>query len=153
VLLLRPGRVLRFGRNRANDICTPHPRISRFHLEVLHEGASVWVLCPGRNGFWLNGERRPDSSRFPLGPGDAVDLFGFRLTLAAAPEVDPDWLVWNGGTVPRLAATIDAESALDRLPLLADALEDAGCSDLDLLGPLRSPHHGRWPLDLVLGRG
>jgi hypothetical protein len=39
--------------------------------------------------------------------------------------------------------------------VLADALEDAGCSDAGLLGHLRSPGphvRGCWALDLVLGK-
>ncbi len=43
-----------------------------------------------------------------------------------------------------------------RLAILADALEEAGCADDDILGHLRSagPHvRGCWAVDLVLGRG
>ncbi len=42
-----------------------------------------------------------------------------------------------------------------RLSVLADALEDAGCSDSDLLSHLRTPGlhvRGCWALDLVLGK-
>jgi hypothetical protein len=42
-----------------------------------------------------------------------------------------------------------------RIPLLADALEDAGCTDAELLGHLRSPGphvRGCWAVDLVLGK-
>jgi hypothetical protein len=49
------------------------------------------------------------------------------------------------------------DGALDalRLRILADALEEAGCADADLLGHLRSPGphvRGCWPLDVLLGR-
>jgi len=49
------------------------------------------------------------------------------------------------------------EGALDRarLAILADALEDAGCADAELLGHLRSPGphvRGCWALDLILGK-
>jgi hypothetical protein len=43
----------------------------------------------------------------------------------------------------------------DRLGVLADSLEDAGCTDDTLLGHLRStgPHvRGCWAVDLVLGK-
>ncbi len=43
-----------------------------------------------------------------------------------------------------------------RLTVLADALEEAGCGDADLLTHLRSPGphvRGCWALDLVLGKG
>ncbi|HKB40626.1 MAG TPA: hypothetical protein VKD72_29640, partial [Gemmataceae bacterium] len=42
-----------------------------------------------------------------------------------------------------------------RLAVLADALEDAGCSDADLLSHLRGsgPHvRGCWAVDLILGK-
>jgi hypothetical protein len=45
---------------------------------------------------------------------------------------------------------------LERLPVLADALEDAGCDDRALLGHLRGPGPhvgGCWALDLILGKG
>jgi hypothetical protein len=70
-------------------------------------------------------------------------------------EADPGWLAWNDGVVRNLAEAIYAEAAFDRLPILADALEDAGCSDADLLGHLRSPGphvRGCWALDLLLGK-
>jgi len=50
-----------------------------------------------------------------------------------------------------LAATLDA----DRLAVLADALDDAGCTDEQLLAHLRqsSPHvRGCWVIDLLLGK-
>ena len=44
----------------------------------------------------------------------------------------------------------------ETLPIVADALEDAGCDSAELLGHLRSPGPhalpGCWALDLVLGR-
>jgi hypothetical protein len=47
---------------------------------------------------------------------------------------------------------------LDRqcLAVLADALEEAGCTDVQLLGHLRGPGphvRGCWPLDLLLAKG
>ncbi len=42
-----------------------------------------------------------------------------------------------------------------RLAILADALEDTGCDDADLLGHLRDPGphvRGCWPLDAVMGK-
>jgi hypothetical protein len=68
---------------------------------------------------------------------------------------DATWLTWKEGSVPRVAGTIYADRAFDRSPLLADALEDAGCADAELLGHLRGPGphvRGCWAVDLVLGR-
>lgn len=47
------------------------------------------------------------------------------------------------------------EMQLDRLGILADALEEAGCTEADLLGHLRGPGphvRGCWTVDLVLGK-
>jgi hypothetical protein len=64
-------------------------------------------------------------------------------------------VAWNGGTVPSLARGIYEDRAFDRLPVLADALEDASGTDIELLGHLRGPGphvRGCWAVDLVLGR-
>jgi hypothetical protein len=71
-------------------------------------------------------------------------------------RLDPAWLAWNESTVRQLAEAVYAERAFDRLPVLADALEDAGCSDAELLGHLRSGGEhvrGCWSVDLILGKG
>jgi hypothetical protein len=83
------------------------------------------------------------------------DIFG--NSFRAAPAVDPGWLSWRDGTVVRLAEALFAERAFtaERMGILADALEDAGCSDAELLGHLRGPGphvRGCWGLDLILGR-
>jgi hypothetical protein len=70
--------------------------------------------------------------------------------------VDPVWLSWNDGAARNMAQTIYDTRAYDRLPILADALEEAGCHDADLLGHLRGPGphvRGCWALDLILGKG
>jgi hypothetical protein len=77
-------------------------------------------------------------------------------------SVDPAWLSWRGGTVPRLAQAAYEhrhlpEGHLDpaRLAVLADALEEAGCQDPDILGHLRGPGphvRGCWAVDILTGR-
>jgi hypothetical protein len=81
------------------------------------------------------------------------DIFGPLLFRPVT--VDPSWLEWNGGTVLHLAQSIYEARRFGDLPILADALEDSGCSDLDILGHLRSPGphvRGCWVVDLVLGK-
>jgi carbon storage regulator CsrA len=75
---------------------------------------------------------------------------------AAPAQLDPSWLAWNGGTVPKLARAIHDERDWERLPILADALEDAGCSDEIILAHCRAPgSHSHvlscWAVELVLG--
>jgi hypothetical protein len=92
----------------------------------------------------------------PAAPAPLADLLRdvfnpFRSVL----DVDPACLAWQGGTVRRLARTIYEERAFDRLPILADALEEAGCEAADLLAHCRSGGEhvrGCWAIDLLLGQ-
>jgi hypothetical protein len=62
---------------------------------------------------------------------------------------------WHTGNVMALATSIYDERAFDRLPVLADALEDAGCDNGDILNHCREPGEhvrGCWVVDLILGR-
>jgi hypothetical protein len=80
------------------------------------------------------------------------DLFGNPFHPLA---LDHSCLIWNGGTVPKLAQGIYEDRAFDRLPILADALEEAGCTNADILDHCRGlgPHvRGCWVVDLLLGK-
>jgi hypothetical protein len=58
-------------------------------------------------------------------------------------------------TVLALATAIYGERAWDRLPVLADSLEEAGTTDPDILNHCRQPGvhaRGCWVVDLVLGK-
>ncbi len=52
--------------------------------------------------------------------------------------IDPAWLAWREGTIARLAEQIHFRDAFELLPVLADALEEAGCTDPRLLGHCRT---------------
>jgi hypothetical protein len=72
-----------------------------------------------------------------------------------APSVDPAWLAYNGGAAALLARAVYEEGRWQDLPVLADAVEEAGCSDEAILGHLRGPGphvRGCWAVDAVLGR-
>jgi hypothetical protein len=78
------------------------------------------------------------------------DIFGnpFR-----AVPLDPRW---RTADVVGLALGIYEDGAFDRLPILADALLDAGCDNEQVIGHCRSegPHvRGCRVVDLVLGKG
>jgi hypothetical protein len=71
------------------------------------------------------------------------------------PTVEPRWLGWNDGTVTRLAQGIYEERAFDCLPILADALEEAGYPNADVIGHLRGPGphvRGCWAVDLLAAK-
>lgn len=80
------------------------------------------------------------------------DIFGnpFRSM-----HVEPALLTWNYATVPAIARHIYDDRAFHDLPILADALEDAGCTNADLLDHCRGPGPhvlGCWVVDLLLGK-
>jgi hypothetical protein len=68
-------------------------------------------------------------------------------------NADASWLTSD---VVALARAIYEERAFDRMPILADALQDAGCEDEQVLNHCRSGGvhvRGCWVVDLVLGKG
>lgn len=79
-----------------------------------------------------------------------------RPSFAGGGMLLPDGEVFHVPENARLIANgIQQDQAFDRLPILADALEDADCPDRDWLDHLRfGTNHARgcWALDLVLGR-
>ncbi len=92
-----------------------------------------------------------------IGPSQRADILRELLGNQYRPvAVSPSWHAWNGGTVVKLAQAIYDERAFDRLPILADALEEAGCDIADILGHCRGPGphvRGCWVVDLLLGKG
>jgi hypothetical protein len=81
------------------------------------------------------------------------DLFGNPFRPMAAAE--PVWLTRNGGIVSALANAIYDAGDFARTPLVADALEDADCTDAEILGHLRGPGlyvRGCWAPDLILSK-
>ena len=63
---------------------------------------------------------------------------------------------WGTTDVMLLAQGIYADRAFDRMPILADALQDAGCDNADILDHCRDTNQvhvrGCWVVDLVLGK-
>lgn len=69
--------------------------------------------------------------------------------------LDLAWLTSGEGIVVRLARSFDQEPDGQLMPILADALEEAGCTDQGILGHCRhAPVHvpGCWVVDLLLGK-
>lgn len=80
------------------------------------------------------------------------DIFGNPFRPVA---IDPAWLAWNDGTIRRLAESIYEERRFENMPILADALEDAGCRAQAILDHCRGPGphvRGCWVVDLLTGR-
>jgi hypothetical protein len=81
------------------------------------------------------------------------DIFG--LLPFRPVTIAPAWAAWNDGTVVTLAKAIYEDRAFDRLPILADALEEAGCDNAEVLAHCHQPGEhvrGCWVVDLLLGK-
>jgi hypothetical protein len=62
---------------------------------------------------------------------------------------------WQSATVMSIAAALYDERDFDRMPILADALEDVGCTNTDILNHCRQPGvhaRGCWVVDAILGK-
>lgn len=62
-------------------------------------------------------------------------------------------LSWNNGTVLKLAQAIYAEQTFERMSILADALEDAGCNNANILDHCRENRthwRGCWVVELIM---
>ncbi len=103
-----------------------------------------------------NFSRRPEVDELAGSPESRFqapllrDIFGnpFR-TVSFSPE-------WRTSTAVALAAQMYESRDFGAMPILADALQDAGCDNADVLDHCRDanvPHvRGCWVVDLVLGR-
>jgi hypothetical protein len=76
--------------------------------------------------------------------------------------IAPTLLTWRDATIPKLAQAAYDDRELPsghldtkRLAILADALEEAGCTNEDVLAHLRGPGphvRGCWVVDLLLAK-
>jgi hypothetical protein len=69
--------------------------------------------------------------------------------------IDPVWRLWNHGLILRLAEMIYDTRRYTDMPILADALEDAGCTAAAILDHSRGPGphtRGCWVVDLILNK-
>jgi hypothetical protein len=149
-----------------------------------HLAAGAWVASPGVweavffeadvNGRrvaagWHNGD-------LPDPPPDAA-LFSSRLAreqeaqtsllrdiigpLRPSPRIPASAFSWNDGCAVKVATAAyderrpDGTVDGDRLAVLADALEEAGCTDAAILSHCRGPGphvRGCWAVDMLLGK-
>jgi hypothetical protein len=68
---------------------------------------------------------------------------------------DPSASWWRDATAALVARVIYEERCFEQLPLLADALEEAGCDDVEVLRHCRGPgphSRGCWVVDAALGK-
>jgi hypothetical protein len=119
------------------------------------EHAGGWIREFEIDPRWLTDARLPSIHAMAQGltwMGGAEVCRGTNARLLGRIVADPTWL---SATVISVARAIDAEQAIDRIPILGDALEEAGCQWRVLLDHCRKPgDHVRdcWVVGLVLGK-
>jgi hypothetical protein len=100
------------------------------------------------------------SARDALGGGEGlVQATLLRCVYGPLPfgpvAIDPSVLAWNDRTVPRLAQAIYDQRRWGDMPILGDALLDAGCDNDEVVAHCRAGGEhvrGCWVVDLLLGK-
>jgi hypothetical protein len=96
---------------------------------------------------------RESDLRFPVNATACVYLHEVMGNPFRPVPIAPAWLTWNDDTVRKLAQTVYDDRRYDLLPILADALEEAGCGNTTILAHCRGPGphaRGCWVVDLLL---
>jgi len=97
-------------------------------------------------GAWMTSGAGPDAT-YGLPPDEVARVL-------AELEMDPDWLGHHDEAPLRIAQHIREAGDFQLLPVLADALEEGGCSNAAILSHCRAwaAHaHTCWVIDLLLG--
>jgi hypothetical protein len=135
-----PTYVALVAAEAAEDACAPRP---------IHAATGAFQGCPpaaagGRNR--VAGRRRETVALAAL----LRDVLGNLFRPVAYDRA------WRTSTAVELARLMYEGRDFSPMPILADALQDAGCANDDVLGHCRSdgPHvRGCWVVDLLLGKG
>jgi hypothetical protein len=149
---LRPGQVLLIGRHPDVDLPVSNRFVGRQHCRVGWTGCAPWIEdLDSRNGVFINGRRIAPGDRSPLWPGDEFLLGSVPGRLWGSLWFDPCWLAWENDLILRLVRHLAQEPDLSGLPVLGDALEDAGCTYAEVLAHCREREHARrcWVFHLV----
>jgi hypothetical protein len=152
-------RAVRVAERFADGFCSESERADAY--EQADE-----VLPPARFGNWTGAEGARDCVRpelrqlmswdtyrpgmWRMFPEDVVnEIFGRSQSVLAFDTR------WRTTAAIGIAEAIYTNRAFDRMPILADALEDAGCEDNEMLDHCRRDGwhvRGCWVLDLILGK-
>ncbi len=159
----------RRGSEPSDDCGLRHVyRVLEFWLRGLIVTSECWgkilETLTWRNTHWLRCVRRElegsDSLAEVIQTHHAKNAEDWRKASTYFHDIVDGLLLTPAGTRTWLTANVQAvaqaiydERAFDRLPILADALEDAGCDNADILNHCRQPGEhvrGCWAVDLVL---
>jgi hypothetical protein len=159
----QPGNFIRFGcgdfwvgSNPGSDILLDPPSVCPRHaivrvidtrLHFLRDGTQVNDCRVGPN--WIE-VHPPGVLTFGSEVGLRILWVGEGLS-----PFTPALLAWNGGTAVKMARAIVDGARFSDLPILADALEEAGCTCAAALACLRKGERSvtaDYLLELLLGR-
>lgn len=160
------AQLVYFGSNGGGDIyCWDPSAKSRTHPEeypcycLPHEyeenpipvGPAFWEFVAwGPPDYRSFQEHEPDEPP----PGLAFSPWRLREKKAPAKKHVKLWLASNNHTARDLALAIRDHGRSDAFPILADALQEAGCTNADLLDSCRTGDpdiDGKWVLRVLLG--
>jgi hypothetical protein len=130
-------------------------------LATLDEIRSYWLEPGGLNE--VTWPERPNEWAFVV---VAFSLHSFDAKLAPilhdilgnpfrSASLEPAWLSWHDGLLVSMARQMYESRDFSDMPILADALEEAGCTSGDILAHCRSGGEhvrGCWVIDLLLGK-
>jgi hypothetical protein len=111
-------------------------------------GKDIAERWAGDTAAWMAGTEQEEAAQAAL----LREVAGNPFRKVVVP---PEWLARNEGAVRSLAAGINEDGAFERMGILADALEEAGCTDADILAHCRAEDghvRGCWLVDLLLGK-
>jgi hypothetical protein len=130
---------------------------SRRAIEVAERHAdgqatdSEFTAAQGADTF-MSAKRAADAFMSAKQAALLHDIFGNPFCPVA---LDLSWLTWHDGLIVSMARQMYDSRDFTDMPILADALEEAGCSDQDILGHCRGPGPhvlGCWVVDAILGK-
>ena len=142
------------------EVTSANPHECRFYwLQRLREdnpipaGATFGEFIQGVDAY-VRSWREPDADSAAVA---GIDFFQASLRRKAEPKKRDVklWLAFNNNTARDLALAIRDRGQTDAFPILADALQEAGCTNADLLDSCRTGDpdiDGAWVLQVLLGR-
>ena len=117
----------------------PDSHINRWHCHFCHEHEGAWLEdLKSIRGTFLNGEQT--LGKCPLHLDDVISIANCKIFVTGTATINPAWLAWENGAVVELAAEIHKTRDFARLPILGDRLQNAGCTDIDILNHCLDQH-------------
>jgi hypothetical protein len=162
VFPLDPGQGMVIGRSQNSDIVLDDLHVSRRHCTVYWNSCRVSVDdLRSTNGTFIYDQyargriRVNESGGSLLRLGEVFRVGPVHFLLGTSSWIEPSWLTWHSGLLVSIARQTYASRDFLDMPILADALEEAGCTNQEILAHSRSGgEHARgcWVVDLVLGK-